>query len=64
MSAAQDLSVLVTSAAHRRFNEALERIDAVIAYQFRRWPRGLRQPWSKCVPATTQWLGARRRPPA
>jgi hypothetical protein len=43
MSAAQDLSALVTTAAHRPFNEALERIDAVIAYQFRRWPRGLRE---------------------
>jgi hypothetical protein len=43
MSAAQDLSALVTSAAHRPFNEALERIDAVIAYQFRHWPRGPRE---------------------
>jgi hypothetical protein len=43
MSAARTLAAPVTTAAHRSFIEALDRIDAVIAYQFRRWPRGLRE---------------------
>jgi hypothetical protein len=43
MPAVQALPMPVTTAAHRSFHEALERIDAVIAYQFRRWPRGLRE---------------------
>jgi hypothetical protein len=43
MSAARDLPTLVTTAAHRSFNEVLDRIDAVIAYHFRRWPRGRRE---------------------
>jgi hypothetical protein len=43
MSAAQDLPAPVTSAAHRPFVEALGRIDVVIAFQFRHWPRGPRE---------------------
>jgi hypothetical protein len=43
MSAVRHLPALVTTTAHRSFNEALDRIDAVIAFQFRRWPRGRRE---------------------
>jgi hypothetical protein len=43
MSAARHLPTLVATAAHKSFNEVLDRIDAVIAYQFRRWPRGRRE---------------------
>jgi hypothetical protein len=43
MSAVRQLSVPVIAVANRSFTEALDRIDAVIAYQFRRWPRGTRE---------------------
>jgi hypothetical protein len=43
MSAARHLPSAVTTAAHRSFVESLGRIDVVIAYHFRRWPRGLRE---------------------
>ena len=43
MSVALHLPTPVTTAAHRSFDQALGRIDAVIAYQFRRWPRGERE---------------------
>jgi hypothetical protein len=43
MSAATQLSTPVIAVANRSFTEALPRIDAVIAYQFRRWPRWPRE---------------------
>ena len=43
MSAARHLPTSMTTAAHRSFNEALDRIDAVIAFQFRRWSRDRRE---------------------
>jgi hypothetical protein len=43
MSAARHLPTPLATAAHRTFNEALDRIDAVIAYHFRRWSWGRRE---------------------
>ena len=43
MFAARHLPAPVTTAAHRSFNEALDRINAVIHFNFRRWPWSLRE---------------------
>jgi hypothetical protein len=43
MSAVKHLPTSVTIAAHRSFDEALDRINAVIVFNFRHWPRRLRE---------------------